>query len=128
MRNLIKAGWPFLLALLFGVAACGDAGDNDYTEWDADRNNMIDQDEWGSVYSEGDTWNSWDGNRDGYIDNTEWDEGFGDSPNRGVYNNYDLDGDNRLDENEFRSGLFDTWDADRDGYLSEEEYRSWRNS
>ena len=65
----------------------------------------------------------YDADRDGFVSDSEFGVGFGDA---GYYDDYDLDGDGRLDRNEFDAvgyGYdYDTFDADRDGFVSGDEY------
>jgi hypothetical protein len=132
------------LALLLAAATSGCAtgfgGDEEpgpdlslYDTWDADRNGMLDENEFaaGSAASLGDIGDfaAWDADRSGALSEDEF---YG-----GAYNVWDVDGDDLLSEAEFGAGTdawlgdsdmgdFADWDADRSGGLDDSEfYDGW---
>ncbi|TGN61820.1 PRC-barrel domain containing protein [Paracoccus liaowanqingii] len=94
-----------------------------FTTWDADSNQMIDENEFhGGLYD------AWDVDRDGMLTEAEygagWDTWFRDQDAVG-FNDLDLNADAGLDESEFsaglgEAGLHDTWAAGGD--LGEEQF------
>ena len=62
---------------------------------------------------------AWDANQDGALTELEVRQGVGDA---GVFERWDLDGDDRIAFGELSSGIFDLWDADDDGELSVDEW------
>lgn len=73
-----------------------------YTEWDADRNGALNQDEFRE---------SWNTNMEG--------EAFNDK----MFDEWDANRDAALDENEFRGGLWVYYNKDKNEGLNEEEFR-----
>ena len=98
-----------------------------YSEWDADANTQLTEDEfWSGV------WNEWDADASGDLTETEFNEGstgfFGEDYQYG-WSDWDADGDGTLTESEFNEGrsqygegFYDDWDTDDSGWLSEEEF------
>lgn len=62
---------------------------------------------------------AWDTNSDGLLDDVEFTEGF---LGAGVFDGWDLDGDDLIGFNELSSGLYGLWDADEDGELAVAEW------
>lgn len=73
----------------------------------------------GGAFAEGEGFNEWDSNADGVVNYEEFDTGFDDE---GLFDTWDANGDNMLDENEYGEGIFNTYDEDGNGDLSEDEY------
>ncbi len=94
-----------------------------YRTWDTNRDNKVDQNEWNTASKdfgmENQTWDKWDANRDGSLDENEYRTGFNQS---GWYSEWDGDGDKRLSQQEYSTGLFGRWDRNRDSMLDENEY------
>lgn len=61
----------------------------------------------------------WDANDDAVIDNEEFAEGFGEV---GVYDEWDADNDGTLSEDEFNEGVYGAYDEDESGAIEEPEY------
>ena len=61
-------------------------------------------------------------NDDNYLDEEEWYEGWADSE---WYNDFDLDDDELVNNNEWNEGLFANWDEDDDGFWDEDEYNTY---
>ncbi len=114
-----------------------DVFDNDrfyessYNMWDADNDNLLNEDEWqsGYDYSYGDyvndDFNSYDTDKDGYLEYQEYYNSLGNSD---YYSNWDKNKDNSLDSNEYSDMVFDSWDRDHNGYIDENEYNDYSSS
>lgn len=61
----------------------------------------------------------WDANADGVIDQEEFTTGWNDV---GAYGEWDADGDGSLTEEEFNAGLYNGYDADDSGAIEEPEF------
>lgn len=116
--------------LLTAFVACADR-ERVYTDWDANDDALLDENEWGTAWGESGYFSRWDVNDDDLIDENEWatgrttyfidyDEGV-----HGAYGDWDVDDDNMLDENEFREGVWGYYDVDDDDLWAEEEYNVW---
>lgn len=64
------------------------------------------------------SYSEWDANDDDMLDEQEFNTGFEES---GLYDEWDVNDDGYLDEDEFGDGLYDSWDEDDSGYLEEDE-------
>lgn len=128
----------------------GDAYEEDWTTWDSDddnylndnefyttyyswidtdNDNRIDQNEWNVGYNNlyGDygtveDFGEYDLNDDGFLDDNEWFEGWGDS---NWFSDYDLNDDELVDNDEWDEGLFGLWDEDDDDSWNEQEYNTF---
>lgn len=97
-------------ALAAGPAMAQEAG------WDADSDGMLSAEEFAEGFRERAIFSNWDQDSDGLISENEF--------NGGVYNSYDLDDSDSLDEAEY-----DTVDAGAPGYWNTdatvESYQAW---
>ncbi len=101
-----------------------------FNAWDADRDKVLDEDEWG-FGAEGwypgqaafGSFVSWDENKDGRITPVEWILQF---EKDGVFDAWNLDGDRRLYDHEVALGLFRMYDGNKDGQLDEREAKQIR--
>lgn len=62
---------------------------------------------------------AWDVNADGLLDEAEFTQGFLDA---GVFDRWDLDGDELIGFSELSTGLYGLWDANEDGELAVSEW------
>ena len=133
-NNFVLGGALVFLMLAFGVSACKVADEGAYANWDADRNALLDANEFGTAWGESGYYGRWDANRDNFIDESEWNAGRNsfmadyNETEFGTFNDWDADADGRLAENEFRDGVFGVYDADRDGMWADTEYGTWWGS
>ncbi len=73
---------------------------------------------WGERY--GDNFTTWDRNKDDRLDQGEFDAGVTEA---GTYDAWDVNSDGVISREELRRGPFESRDADRDSYLTSEEYQ-----
>lgn len=133
--KIMKRNYCSIVSALFLVlllSACGrDAEDYGYAEWDADRNELLDDNEFRTVYTETTYYDRWDVNNDDFIDENEWGTGVGtfwgdyEETEYGAFEDWDADADGYLSDDEFGEGVFGFYDTDEDNYLGEEEYNTW---
>jgi hypothetical protein len=64
-----------------------------FSDWDADENAALDNDEFANKFDSDGIYNSWDSNEDGGLSEDEF--------NNGVFGSYDRNKDNKIDEPEF---------------------------
>jgi Ca2+-binding EF-hand superfamily protein len=143
-----------LIILLMGASACDSSDENNiYEGWDANQDDLVDEEEFYSgitatgyhasidLNSDGNVsdqefvegfYTAWDTDGDGVIDQAEWNnklpEVGGDSP-LGGFRDYDADRDQALTYEEFRRNFSDTeffqeMDEDGDGSLDDEDLSS----
>jgi Ca2+-binding EF-hand superfamily protein len=102
-----------------------------YTDWDRDSDHMINQEEFGTAFTDNEYYNTWDLNDDNFLDENEWQEGIGryqrnyDADRQGAFDAWDLDDSGTIDNDEFVENSFGFWDMNGDGYVDEEEYQEW---
>lgn len=96
---------------------------NHFEEWDANDDNMLNQEEfYNSLHS------IWDTNNDGNIDESEWQAAAADfGMENETLSAWDTNGDGAVDQSELQAGLaqrnyFSAWDANGDNMISEREY------
>lgn len=100
--------------------------EREYEDWDADGNELLDENEFATAYAEEGIFTDWDGNADGYLDADEWGEGADEYDlDEEAYSMFDVNMDNQIDDNEFRNGLYTVLDGDGDGGLSEDEWEEF---
>lgn len=119
-RHLIAAAVTALLVT--GCAAEGDL----YTGLDTDADGFVDEREFTAGVNDFGVFADWDSDNDRYLDDEEFGWGMDSygidyDPMHG-YDSWDLNDDDRLDQNEFYGGTFDELDADDDGLLDENEF------
>lgn len=123
--------------LIFSLTAFFLSGcDNDpdyatYETWDTDRNEIITEDEFRTTYRDARYFKVWDVDGDGTIDVTEWETGVNtyypvyDYNVHGNYNEWDMNQDEVLDEDEYVGATYRLWDTDGDGQIEAVEYQEW---
>lgn len=95
---------------------------------DADDNDSIDEDEWNLGYDSWfgdyleDDFATFDANSDDVLSDAEWDDAFADSD---WFETYDANNDDLLEDTEWDTGLFNDWDLDGNNSINEEEYNSY---
>lgn len=101
----------------------GFASNGYYDDWDVNDDALLDNDE----FSEG-LYDTWDNNSDGIIDNDEWSYGFNDEfgDEYSEFSAWDTDGNNEIDNNEFseaynNSGIYDDWNTNDQEGIDENE-------
>lgn len=115
------------------VNADNQIGEQEYYEtsyglWDENDDEGLTEDEWGenanTWFGDADygTWDDWDTNGDDRLDYNEYQAGY---ENYGLYDNWDTTGDGNLDENEVRTGVYSTYDYDDDNMWNEEEWGTY---
>ncbi len=102
------------------------AVDDNFGEWDANDDNMWDENEFETVSNDSGLFSDWDADNDGLFSDDELNEGF--------YDVYDADDDNRWSEDEFNTwntawggeygDNWDAWDANDDNFLDADEYNA----
>jgi hypothetical protein len=99
-----------------------------YDTWDVNDDNRLDQDEFNTAASDFGAvtpdWNEWDANKDNQLDENEFRTGFGKS---NYYSQWDADKDNRLNDREYSEGVFGLWDREGRGSLEEADYNTRYN-
>lgn len=63
-------------------------------------------------------WSDWDADSDSILSEDEFGTGFGGT---GVYDTWDADDDGLLSEDEFTAGIYDSYDDDDSGVIEEPE-------
>ena len=117
-----------LLSIGFVLVSCETYEDHAFDEWDTDNNGVISQSNYKAAWTELQYYETWDTNADGVLDPDEWNLGlqrFGYDPSEPVYgyfNDWDVDGNNRLREEEFSDELFELWDENQNGEIDKQEY------
>lgn len=132
MKTKIQTTSALLLSLMI-FASCAGPRENSYTTWDSNRDSRVDRDEFETVFRDRDTYGDWDSNGDRRLDRDEWETGFNvynssyPYDEDGVFDEWDTERDDYIDENEFLDGSFDLMDNNDDNYIEESEYNNWNN-
>ena len=132
MKTKIQILLNFLF--FFVIISCSTPRENSYTTWDADRDDRIDRKEFETVFRDRDAYGNWDKNDDRRLDKDEWETGFNvynssyPYDEEGVFDEWDTERDDYIDENEFLGGTFDMIDNNDDNYIEEEEYNTWNDN
>ena len=120
---------PLLALLMLGFTACSSATEEnrEYGDIDLDGSGELDDREFGTAWTESGYYDRWDTNADGFLDETEWEAGRGRymGDYTGAFGDWDMDADNRLSEDEFRTGAYGYFDRDQNRMINEEEYNAW---
>lgn len=103
-------------------------GEGAFGLWDTDNDNRITEAEWtaaatgwyGPTMDRG-TFGSWDLNNDGFLDANELGTGL---ERTGLWNEWDRNRNNLLEDNEFHEGVFGLWDTNDDTFLDTQEWRT----
>jgi Ca2+-binding EF-hand superfamily protein len=95
-----------------------------FNEFDEDRDGLLNEEEYNELNGDwereyGNNFQAWDMNEDSTLDSNEFNTGV---EQKGIFNDWDADGDTRYSREEVNNGMFDRWDTDRDGYLNNNEY------
>ena len=126
MKRTLKISLlAFSLLAFFGCETRDYAA---YETWDADNNELIDENEFNTTFGEANYYAAWDTDGDGIVDETEWDTGittYYPAYTGGDYVSWDLNQDNMLDQDEFTVGTYQLWDTNGDGTIEVVEYNEW---
>ena len=121
-----------------------------FNEWDQDDDSYLDEDEfsagnyshydidvnagWDEVEFNAFTtthyYDTWDRDNNNEIGVAEFEEGWssympGSEYDAGLFDEWDLDDNDILDDDEFAAGMYDYWDIDDSGYVEETEYSTY---
>lgn len=110
--------------LTFTIAALlasGLALGADFNEVDADSSGEVSTSEFYGYAGDAGLYDDFDMNDDDFIDESEFGE-FGDAGFDGDFDTWDTNDDNYLDSNEFYAGTFDYYDDDESGHWNETEW------
>lgn len=96
---------------------------------DTDENDLLTGDEWrrAEFYFTGNdygTFNEWDINNDGRLEEEEFNVVV---DQVGLFDRWDTNDDGWIEGQELSVGVFDTFDTDDDGLLDDEEYGTWED-
>lgn len=121
MRNHILLATSVLLA---GGLALAEVTHESFDAADTNNDDVISKDEFYGFVGDAGIYADYDYDGDGFIDETEFD---GIDWNDGVdfddeFNEWDVDGDSYLTDNELYDGYFDYYDEDEDGHWDTMEW------
>lgn len=122
--------WKILTAASTAVALLGAPAFADMVDWDTSADSMVDQDEFGTGFGEGQIFSGWDADADAQLTEDEWSAGFGDRYDEtafGAFSDWDANQDSYLDENEFNTGVFGAYDTDADDMWGDAEYGAYED-
>lgn len=133
MRKAISAVLAFFWILGLSLSGCDTGGNSEYefSDWDQDGNELLDEMEFYRAYAGVDYHNRWDVDQDKFVSEEEWETGVAnywvpyDIGEFGAFSSWDPDVHGNLPENKFRERIFGFYDKDGDRYLNKEEYRAW---
>lgn len=121
-----------ILCIAFAaITGCNQRNDYAYEDWDADDNNLIDNNEFNTSWNQFGFYNGWDVNSDNFLDEEEWERGIDENyinynyDENGNYEDWDLDNDGTLNEQEFSEGSYSLWDTNNDGNIQADEFQEW---
>jgi hypothetical protein len=123
----------WILGLFLPACETGNNGEYQFSDWDQDGNEQLDENEFYRAYAGVKYHNQWDANQDKYIDEEEWGSGVTnywvayDIGEYGAFSSWDPDVHGKLSEEQFQKRIFEFYDKDRDGALSKQEYQAWYN-
>lgn len=69
-----------------------------------------------------DVFDDWDTDNEAGISDDEWDAGFGEN---GIFDTWDADADGTLTEDEFNTGVYDAYDENDDDILDDQEFAEY---
>lgn len=127
IQRYIKITLTLLLITTFSANAQVYT-ENEFSAWDADNNEYIDDNEFNTVFEENEWYDEWDADRDGLLSEEEWNDGLVTNypaytpDDYGTYADWDLNDNDVVEEDEWQGYTFDMWDEDDDGYITAEEY------
>lgn len=123
----------FLLILGWSLSACntGANGEYEFSDWDQDGNELLEEEEFYRAYAGTKYFNQWDANQDAFVDEEEWGSGVAnywvayDIGEFGAFSSLDPDIHGKVSEERFRERILEFYDKDGDGFLNREEYQAW---
>lgn len=116
------SGTIFSLLLVFGFSACGQEETYDESFEPGIEQEGLPGEDMG-IQAEG--LGDWDADLNNQIDRAEFTTGFGEA---GIYDEWDIDANQELSEDEFYSGVYDLWDENDDALLDESEWNNQANN
>lgn len=127
--KLIEAFFT-LLIFTFLITSCATNKRVGYAfnDYDLNRDNRIDRDEFNTVFANEGQFEDWDIDQDRRLTQDEWNKGFNNFSSsypyeeRGVFDDWDTDGDTYVDNDEYNEGFFDLFDSDDSDDITENEW------
>ena len=92
------------------------------TDWDANQDQMVTQDEFDTGWGETGTFGEWDADASGAIDQEEFDLGVEAGFDADASGDLDDEEQTAMDESDWADADMATWDEDASGDLNEEEF------
>lgn len=106
-----------------------ELSDMAYENFDRDRDDFIDEDEWNEGINTGvgeslreEDYNALDFNQDGMLDADEWNNA---KNNNTWFDRYDSNKDGLIDNEEWNISTFDDWDINDDNFVDENEFNDY---
>lgn len=130
MQQTIETGESGLKENEAAIFDDTDYYENTYDVWDADDNDLLDENEWylGYDYSYGDyvvtDFDAVDTDGDGYVDYDEYESSLG---NTDLFNEWDVDQDQTLNNNEIARMVFNNWDYDNSNFIEKTEWEEFKD-
>lgn len=125
--KILKTALALSTAALLG--ACNNGEELGYERWDDNRDDMLNQEEFTSFWNDENYGADWDSGGDGVVQQKEFDSGLDEfygtqweDLSAHSYQDWDLDGDGFIDEDEMTKGTFHAWDENDDQQIDQEEY------
>lgn len=133
MRKTSTATLVFFLVAGLTFSACDVGGDDEYefSDWDQDGDELLDENEFYRAYAGVKFHERWDTDQDMFIDEEEWEQGVAnywapyDIGEYGAFAAWDPDIHGRIPEQQFRERIVEFYDRNDDGYLDQVEYQAW---
>lgn len=124
VHKLLAATTVCALALAAPAAAAN------MTDWDANSDAGLSNQEFRSGFESNGVFNRWDADNDGVLTENEFDSGLGDKTaafgerfgDGDVYSEWDADSDGSLTDDEFYEGVYAGYDDDEDNIIEEPEF------
>ena len=119
--NTLRIALTASLLSVSGIAAA------EFSDWDADGNGALSQEEWNTGWENEGAFDTWDSDDDGLLSQNEFETGIGDGEafadnDDFGYDLWDTDGDGLLDSDEVNEGFYNTYDENSDNVIEEPEY------